>query len=86
VHSASPEYNFEVIEYLPEETSIRVFGISRYDRIAKKLEIEKHLTWPELIPFFEGVAEEIGIKCKIEGDLKELGEGGRYECLYRFTL
>jgi hypothetical protein len=38
------------------------------------------LTWPELIPFFEGVAEEIGIKCKIEGDLRELGEGGRYEC------
>lgn len=86
VHSASPEYNFEVLEYLPEETSIRVFGISRYDRIAKKLGIEQHLTWPELIPFFEGVAEEIGIKCKVEGDLKELGEGGRYECLYRFTL
>jgi CRP-like cAMP-binding protein len=86
VHSASPEYNFEVLEYLPEETSIRVFGISRYDRIAKKLDIEQHLTWPELIPFFEGVAEEIGIKCKVEGDLKELGEGGRYECLYRFTL
>jgi CRP-like cAMP-binding protein len=86
VHSASPEYNFEVLEYLPEETAIRVFGVSRYDRIAKKLDIEQHLTWPELIPFFEGVAEEIGIKCKIEGDLRELGEGGRYECLYRFTL
>jgi CRP-like cAMP-binding protein len=86
VHSASPEYNFEVFEYLPEETAIRVFGISRYDRIAKKLNIERHLTWPELIPFFEGVAQEMGIKCKIEGDLKELGEEGRYECLYRFTL
>src|SRR5262249_13939390 len=35
VHSASPEYNFEVLEYLPDETTIRVFGISRYDRIAK---------------------------------------------------
>lgn len=86
VHSASPEYNFEVFEYLPEETAIRVFGISRYDRIAKKLNIERHLTWPELIPFFEGVVQEMGIKCKIEGDLKELGEEGRYECLYRFTL
>ena len=86
VHSASPEYNFEVLEYLPEETSIRVFGVSRYDRIAKKLDIEEHLTWPELIPFFEGVAAEMGIDCKVEGDLKELGEGGRYECIYRFTL
>jgi CRP-like cAMP-binding protein len=86
VHSASPEYNFEVLEYLPEETSIRVFGISRYDRIAKTLDIERYLTWPELIPFFEGVAEEMGIRCKIEGDLKELGKEGRYDCLYRFTL
>jgi hypothetical protein len=86
VHSASPEYNFEVFEYLPEETTIRVFGISRYDRIAKKLDIERYLTWPELIPFFEGVAEEMGVRCKIEGDLKELGKEGRYECLYRFTL
>jgi CRP-like cAMP-binding protein len=86
VHSASPEYNFEVFEYLPEETVIRVFGISRYDRIAKKLDIERYLTWPELVPFFEGVAEEMGVKCRIEGDLKELGEEGRYECLYRFTM
>jgi CRP-like cAMP-binding protein len=74
VHSASPEYNFEV------------FGISRYDRIAKKLGIEHHLTWPELIPFFEGAAEELGVKCKVEGTLKELGEEGKYECVYRITL
>jgi CRP-like cAMP-binding protein len=86
VHSASPEYNFEVFEYLPEETTIRVFGISRYDRIAKKLDIERYLTWPELVPFFEGVAEEMGVRCKIEGELKELGKEGRYECLYRFTI
>ena len=86
VHSASPEYNFEVFEYLPEETVIRVFGVSRYDRIAKKLDIERYLTWPELIPFFEGAAEEMGVSCNVEGDLKELGEEGRYECIYRFTL
>lgn len=86
VHSASPEYNFHVLEYLPEDTLIRVFGISRYDRIAKKLDIEQHLTWPELVPFFEGTAEEIGIKCKIETDLKDLGAEGRYDCMYRFTL
>jgi CRP-like cAMP-binding protein len=86
VHSASPEYNFDVFEYLPDNTVIRVFGVSRYDRIAKKLEIEQHLNWPELVPFFEGVAEELGVKCKVESDLKELGEGGRYDCTYRFTL
>ena len=85
VHSASPEYNFEVFEYLPHETTIRVFGVSRYDRIAKTLDIERHLTWPELIPFFEGVAHEMGIKCTVQGELKELGEEGRYDCVYRFT-
>ena len=86
VHSASPEYNFEVFEYLPNETVVRVFGVSRYDRIAKKLDIERYLSWPELLPFFEGVAEEMGIKCKVEGELKELGEEGRYDCVYRITL
>ena len=86
VHSASPEYNFEVFEYLPDETVIRVFGGSRYDRIAKKLDIERYLSWPELLPFLEGVAEEMGIKCKVEGELKELGEEGRYDCVYRITL
>lgn len=84
VHSASPEYNFHVFEYLPQDTSVRVFGTSRYDRIAKMLDIEQHLTWPELTPFFEGIAEEMGVACKIETDLKELGEGGRYDCTYRF--
>jgi hypothetical protein len=83
VHSASPEYNFEVLEYLPDEATVRVFGISRYDRIAKALDIERHLTWPELLPFFEGAADELGIPCKVLGELKELGEHGRYECIYR---
>lgn len=86
VHSASPEYNFHVFEYQPQETAVRVFGISRYDRLAKALDIEQHLTWPELTPFFEGIAEEMGIDCRIETDLSELGEGGRYDCTYRFLL
>jgi len=85
VHSASPEYNFHVFEYLPQDTSVRVFGTSRYDRIAKKLDIEQHLTWPELTPFFEGIAEEMGVDCRVETELKELGEGGRYDCTYRFV-
>jgi CRP-like cAMP-binding protein len=86
VHSASPEYNFEVFEYLPDRTVIRVFGFSRYNRIAKKLGIEQHLTWPELTPFFEGVAQEMGISCKVQAELKELGVGGQYDCAYSCTL
>jgi hypothetical protein len=53
VHSASPEYSFEVLKYSPDDATVRVFGISRYDQIAKALDIERHLTWPELLPFFE---------------------------------
>lgn len=86
VHSASPEYNFHVFEYLPQDTAVRVFGTSRYDRIAKMLDIEQHLTWPELTPFFEGIAEEMGIGCEIETDLRELGQSGSYDCTYRFLL
>ena len=86
VHSASPEYNFHVLEYQPEVAAVRVFGISRYDRIAKKLDIEQHLTWPELTPFFEGVAEELDINLCIDTDLKHLGEGGQYDCIYKFAL
>jgi hypothetical protein len=40
----------------------------------------------ELMPFFEGAAEELGVKCNVEGTLKELGEEGKYECVYRITL
>ena len=85
VHSASPEYNFQVLEYAPGDTLLRVYGISRYDRIAKKLNIEQHLTWPELTPFFEGIIEEMGCTCRIETDLKHRGAEGQYDCMYRFT-
>jgi CRP-like cAMP-binding protein len=85
VHSASPEYNFNVLEYLPETSAIRVFGTSRYDRIAKKLDIEQHLTWPELVPFFQGISDELKLSCRIETDLRDLGDGGRYDCIYRFV-
>jgi hypothetical protein len=86
VFTASPEYNFELVKYTPEETVLRVCGISRYDRIAKKLDIERHLTWPVLTPFFDGVADELDIKCQIEIDLRELAEEGQCDCFFKFTL
>jgi len=86
VFTASPEYNFEIVEYTPEKTVLRVCGISRYDRIAKKLDIEQHLTWPVLTPFFEGVARELGIRCGIEIDGRGLGPEGQCDCYFTFTL
>jgi hypothetical protein len=82
VHSASPEYNFEVLEYLPDETTVRVFPASRYDRIAKALDIEHHLTWPELLPFFEGAGR--GAWHQVQGARR--AQGARREGALRMHL
>jgi hypothetical protein len=86
VFTASPEYNFELVKYTPEETVLRVCGISRYDRIAKRLGIEEHLTWPVLTPFFEGVARELNLQCRIDIDGRGLGEEGQCDCYFTFTM
>lgn len=86
VYTSSPEYNFEFFKYTPEETVMRIFGASRYFRIAKKLNIETHISWPVLIPFFEGIAQQVGIECKIEMDRRKFEDNGRCDCLARFIL
>ncbi|MCG3201764.1 MAG: hypothetical protein NFCOHLIN_01634 [Gammaproteobacteria bacterium] len=85
VFTASPEYNFEFVKYAPAETVLRVCGVSRYDRIAKRLDIEQYLTWPVLTPFFEGVADELGIECRIGVDRRSLGPEGQIDCHYTFS-
>jgi hypothetical protein len=86
VYNASPEFNFESLKYTPEETVLRIFGVSRYDRIAKKLDIEGRLSWPVLTSFFEGIAQQMGIDCKVEMEVKKFEEDGRCDYLAKFTL
>lgn len=86
VYNASPEYNFEFQKYTPEETIMRILGASRYFRIARKLGIEAHISWPVLVPFFEGIAQQTGIECKVEIETRKLEDDGRCDCLARFTL
>lgn len=86
VYTSSPEYNFEFLKYTPKETVIRIFGACRYFRIAKKLNIEAHLSWPTLIPFFEGIAQQIGVECTVEMEIKKLEDDGSCEYLTRFNL
>lgn len=86
VFTSSPEYNFEFLRYTPEETALRIFGSCRYYRIAKKLDIAGHLTWPTLIPFFEGIAEELTVPCSVEMTVKSLEEDGTCEYLARFVM
>ncbi len=86
LYNASPEYNFEFQKYTPEETVMRILGASRYFRIAKKLGIESHISWPVLVPFFEGIAQQIGIECKVEIETRRIEDDGQCDCLARFTL
>ncbi len=86
VYTSSPEYNFEVKEYTPEQTVLRIFGTSRYARIAKELNIDKHLKWPVLVPFFEGIAEQIGIECEVFTAEHKIEAHGECDYLARFTL
>lgn len=86
VYTSSPEYNFEFFKYSPEETVMRIFGTSRYFRIAKKLNIEAHISWPVLIPFFEGIAQQMGVECKVEMEIRKLEDDGRCDYLAKFTL
>ncbi len=86
VYTSSPEYNFEVLKYKPGETVMRIFGASRYFRIARKLDIDAYISWPVLVPFFEGIAQHIGIECKVEMETKKLENDGKCDCFARFTL
>jgi hypothetical protein len=84
VYTSSPEYNFEFLTYTPEETDLRIFGSCRYYRIARKLGIAGYLRWPTLIPFFQGIVEELGIECSVEMTVKSLEEDGTCDYLARF--
>jgi hypothetical protein len=65
---------------------MRIFRASRYLRIAKNLNIDGYLSWPVLISFFEGIAQQIGVECKVEMETEKLDYDGRCDCLARFTL
>jgi hypothetical protein len=86
VFTSSPEYNFEFVKYTPEETVVRIFGVCRYYRIAKKLNIESHLTWPVLLPFFEGIADQMGIACGVTMKINRLEKDGTCDYLARFVM
>jgi hypothetical protein len=86
VYTSSPEYNFEFLNYTPEETAIKILGACRYYRVAKNLNIDEYLTWPTLVPFFEGIAEELGISCSVEMTVKRLEDDGACDYLAKFVM
>ncbi|KIC01228.1 hypothetical protein OA88_15410 [Flavobacterium sp. JRM] len=66
LYNSSPEYNFKIIKYTPNNTIIELTGVDRYLRILTELGIEKHITIPTLLPFVEGIKEIVNINCEIE--------------------
>ena len=82
IFTSSPEYVFAISTYTPGETVFRLTGTCRYYRIAKKLNIEKHLTWPVLVPFFKSVAHDLGFSCSIQVTTDRLDDDGT--CDFRF--
>jgi hypothetical protein len=86
IYTSSPEYKFEVKTFKPNITDLRLFGVCRYYRIAKKLNIERYITWPNLVPFFEGVAEQMQINCTIEMKVISLEDDGRCDYYLRCSM
>jgi hypothetical protein len=76
IYTSSPEYKFEIKVYESERTEMRLFGACRYYRIAKKLNIADYISPPILKPFFDGVAEYLGIKCNIDMKINSLDQDG----------
>lgn len=86
VFTSSPEYNVEFLTYTSDQTALRIFGSCRYYRIAANLNIAGYLTWPTLIPFFEGIAEELQIPCTVDMTVKSLENDGTCDYLARFFM
>ena len=48
--------------------------------------ITEYLTWPTLIPFFEGIVEHLGIPCSVEMKVSRLEDNGDCDYLARFLM
>lgn len=66
VYNSSPEYNFKIIKYTPKNTIIELAGVDRYLKILTQLGIEKHITFPTLLSFVEGIKDTVQIDCEID--------------------
>ena len=86
IFTSSPEYIFSTVTYRPQETAFRLKGTCRYYRIARNLNIEGHLTWPVLVPFFESVGHDCGFSSTIETTIDRLDDDGACDLYFRCTL
>lgn len=59
-------------------------GTDRYYRAASSLGIVQHLTWPALQPFFEGINDELGLRCHIRSEILRIDADARLQVRYLF--
>ncbi|MDQ6531948.1 hypothetical protein [Flavobacterium sp. LHD-85] len=82
IYNSSPEYNFRIIKYTPENTIVELTGVDRYLKILTQLGIEKHLTIPTFLPFVEGIKEIVNIPCQIDCTFEKIDHNFNIKSVY----
>lgn len=85
IYNASPEYQFQVHCHRADLCVLDLTGTDRYLRAARQLDIARHLQWPTLHPFLEGVAEELGIAAEVNSEVLATGPDAILHTRYRIS-
>ncbi|MDV7695788.1 hypothetical protein N6B72_02535 [Chryseobacterium soli] len=86
IYNASPEYTFEILTFSPNETSIKLTGVDRYLRVLSQLELDSYIDFPVLIPFFEGIRDELNLTCTIDFESDMNKEENKTNTTYKFAI
>jgi hypothetical protein len=84
IFSASPEYQFRIIEFSADVVKAQIMGNDRYYRVAVNKGVEGLVTWPTILHFLRGANAELGWNYEIDMDVKQLDKNG--DCLYEFVI
>lgn len=87
IYNASPEYNFNVIDFSKEKTIFELYGVDRYLRILNNLSISNHIEFPTLSSFMQGIKDYFKIDCKMNIDFEITNiENNETKHTYKFEL
>ncbi|OUL59905.1 MULTISPECIES: hypothetical protein [unclassified Flavobacterium] len=82
IYNSSPEFNFRIIEFTPENTIIELTGVDRYLKVLTELGIEKHVTIPTFLPFLEGIKDILNIDCEIDYTFEKIDKKFNIKSIY----
>lgn len=84
IFSASPEYQFRILDFSPDLVKANVMGKDRYYRVAVNKGVQELITWPTIMHFLRGANAELGWDYEVDMDIRELADDG--SCLYEFVI